>query len=248
MIDVARTGSFAILRLIGQSRTEAIDEIVGHIVTSWLIEGIFLPNSQYCRTLGIATVLRRPRSLGGPSLPTLRHAVGDAGVLVAGEAEADEPLAIELPRRLLQQRHPPPVVLDQVVVGGEDVGNALLMRLVERNVELSSVDHLRFNACAVLTLRASRLHVRQLRAGRSRSRQTADRPLDRRTQSATCGSSSLAALRRMTRNSCQATSHVMSTSRTVSGTRRCPPRILRLLMTVAMSVNSDRSVDVPADQ
>ena len=63
---------------------------------------------------------------GGPSqpgkrltLPPLRHAVGDAGVLVAGEAEADEPLAVELARRLLQQPHPSPVVLDQVVVAPE---------------------------------------------------------------------------------------------------------------------------------
>jgi hypothetical protein len=34
-------------------------------------------------------------------LPPLGHSVGDAGVFVAWEAEADEPLAVELPRRLL---------------------------------------------------------------------------------------------------------------------------------------------------
>ena len=56
----------------------------------------------------------------------LRHAVHDAGVLVAGEAEADQPLAVQLQRRFLQQRHPPAVVLDQVVVGGENIGDALL--------------------------------------------------------------------------------------------------------------------------
>src|SRR5436309_12704949 len=59
-------------------------------------------------------------------IPRLWCAVDDASVLVAGEAEADEPLAIELPRRVLQQRHSPPVVLDQVVVGREDVGDAIL--------------------------------------------------------------------------------------------------------------------------
>ncbi|KAF5425531.1 MAG: hypothetical protein C5S41_03810, partial [Candidatus Methanomarinus sp.] len=39
---------------------------------------------------------------------------------MAGEAEVNEPLPIEQPRRLLQQLNPPLVVLDQVVVGGED--------------------------------------------------------------------------------------------------------------------------------
>ena len=65
----------------------------------------------------------RYRSPSSSSQP-LGTAIDDTRVLVAGEAEADEPLAVELPRRLLQQRHPPPVVLDQVVVGGEDVGDA----------------------------------------------------------------------------------------------------------------------------
>ena len=54
--------------------------------------------------------------------------MGDAGVFMAGEAEADEPFSVKLPCCLLQQRHPPPVVLDQVVVGGEDVGNLSLHR------------------------------------------------------------------------------------------------------------------------
>ena len=43
-----------------------------------------------------------------------------------GEAQANEPLPIEQPRRFLQQADAPPVVLDQVVVGGEDGSDALL--------------------------------------------------------------------------------------------------------------------------
>src|SRR5207302_2027706 len=75
------------------------------------------------------------------SLPPFRHAAGYASVLVAGEAEADEPLAVELPRRLLQDGHPPPVVLDQVVVGGEDIGDALLlMQRGDGHFDLLQVD------------------------------------------------------------------------------------------------------------
>src|SRR5579862_494239 len=58
--------------------------------------------------------------------PSVRHAVCDAGVLVAGEAETDEPLAVELSCHLFQERHSPPVVLDQAIVIGKDVYNALL--------------------------------------------------------------------------------------------------------------------------
>ena len=47
-------------------------------------------------------------------------------MFVAGEAEVNEPLPIEQPRRLLQQLNPPSVVLDQVVVGGEDGGDDVL--------------------------------------------------------------------------------------------------------------------------
>src|SRR3569832_71288 len=66
-------------------------------------------------------------SLGsGNTFPTLRNAFGDGGMFMAGEAEEDEPLAVELPRRVFQQRHPPPVVFDQIVVGGKNVGDALL--------------------------------------------------------------------------------------------------------------------------
>src|SRR5205823_5357597 len=63
----------------------------------------------------------------GP-LPPLGHALRDARVLVAREPVVDKPLAVEQPRRIFEKRHPPPVVLDEVVVGGEDVGDAPLNR------------------------------------------------------------------------------------------------------------------------
>ena len=53
-----------------------------------------------------------------PERPSLGQTINDLGVLMAREAEVDEPLAVEHPRRFLQQRYPPPVVLDQVVVRG----------------------------------------------------------------------------------------------------------------------------------
>ena len=57
-------------------------------------------------------------------LPPLRNpaegGIDEAGVLVAGEAELDEPLAVEVLRHLLQNLDPPQVVLDQVVVGREN--------------------------------------------------------------------------------------------------------------------------------
>ena len=40
---------------------------------------------------------------------------------MAREAEVDEPFLVEQPRGLLQQLDPAPVVLDEVVVGGEDI-------------------------------------------------------------------------------------------------------------------------------
>src|SRR5205814_7669393 len=76
----------------------------------------------------------------GNSLPSFGHAIGDTGVLVAGKSKADEPLAIELPPCLLQQRHPPPVVLDQVVVGGENLANAALIPDVPRNADFTLLD------------------------------------------------------------------------------------------------------------
>ena len=40
-------------------------------------------------------------------------------MFVSGEAETDEPLLVKQSRRLLQQPHPPPVVLHQIVVGSQ---------------------------------------------------------------------------------------------------------------------------------
>ncbi len=53
-------------------------------------------------------------------------AVGDGDVFVTGEAEVDEPLFLEQPRRLLQQLDPTTVVLDQVVIRGKDFNGAIL--------------------------------------------------------------------------------------------------------------------------
>src|SRR5947209_19653682 len=87
-------------------------------------------------------------------VPPLGYAVGSAGVLVAGETEADEPLAIELSGRLLQQRQPPPVVIDEVVVGGEGVGDALLYNDQRRT------DGVRFDlACIQIVLSRPLRHV-----------------------------------------------------------------------------------------
>ena len=61
-------------------------------------------------------------------LPTFRDSVDDVGMFMAGEAEADEPLLVEQSSRLLQQGHPPPVVLYQVIVRGEHIGDFLLDR------------------------------------------------------------------------------------------------------------------------
>jgi len=47
-------------------------------------------------------------------------------VFVAGEAETDEPLSVKQTRRLLQQGNPTAVVLNQVVVGGEDGSDFVL--------------------------------------------------------------------------------------------------------------------------
>ena len=61
-----------------------------------------------------------------PILPPPRDAVFELGGFVAGEAEADEPLLVEVLRHLLQHLDPPVVDLDQVVVGGEDGGDFFL--------------------------------------------------------------------------------------------------------------------------
>ena len=49
------------------------------------------------------------------------------GVFVAGVAEVDEPFAVEVPGLGLEHLNPPLAVLDQLVVGGEDPGDALLL-------------------------------------------------------------------------------------------------------------------------
>lgn len=52
--------------------------------------------------------------------------VGHGTVFVAGEAEVDEPLAVEGLRHILQDADAAQVVLDQVVVGREDAGDLAL--------------------------------------------------------------------------------------------------------------------------
>ena len=49
-------------------------------------------------------------------------------LLVAGEPEVDEPLPVEHLRHLLQNLDAPGVVLNQVVIGGENVSDSLLCR------------------------------------------------------------------------------------------------------------------------
>src|ERR1035441_9497416 len=61
-------------------------------------------------------------------LKTRRNATDHPHALVAGESEADEPLFVKQSRRLLQQRHPPAVVFNQVVVGCESISNSVLNR------------------------------------------------------------------------------------------------------------------------
>ena len=63
-----------------------------------------------------------------PVLPSLGGTIAGLHVFMAGESEADEPLAVEQPRRFLQQRNPLPVVLDQVVVGRDNLANMCSVR------------------------------------------------------------------------------------------------------------------------
>lgn len=66
----------------------------------------------------------------GLHLPPLRNLpqrrLHQPAALMAGEAEVDEPLAVEPAGHLLQDLDAPLAVLDQVVVGGEDAGDAAL--------------------------------------------------------------------------------------------------------------------------
>ena len=62
-----------------------------------------------------------------PPLRNLPERRGDAGVVfVAGEAEVDEPLAVEGAGHRLQNPDAPLAVLDQLVVGRQDAGDAAL--------------------------------------------------------------------------------------------------------------------------
>ena len=58
--------------------------------------------------------------------PPLRHSILNLDVLMPGEPQPHEPLLVEQPRCLFQQLNPPPVVFNQVVVGGEDVPDSFL--------------------------------------------------------------------------------------------------------------------------
>ena len=69
----------------------------------------------------------------GQRLACLDHPIGEAicgpDVFVTGETEVDEPLAVEQPRRPLQQRDPPPIALNQIIIGGEDLDKEILLYL-----------------------------------------------------------------------------------------------------------------------
>ncbi len=63
------------------------------------------------------------RILPGPLASTNIHLEHHQhfGVFVTGEAETDEPLFVQMPCRRFQQLHPTTIVLDQIVVGCEDL-------------------------------------------------------------------------------------------------------------------------------
>src|ERR1700734_4490075 len=64
------------------------------------------------------------------NLPSPRHgsdfAIDHRQALAAGGAEMDEPFLENAPRHLLQDRDPPRVVFDEVVVGGYSAANQSL--------------------------------------------------------------------------------------------------------------------------
>ena len=89
-----------------------------------------------------------------PSRPSPRHAVLNASLFVPWKTTANEPLIVELPRRAFQQPNPPPVVLDQVVVGTENGRDATLYPDVRGNGRLDPIDTFRgsvTNFCASRT-------------------------------------------------------------------------------------------------
>jgi hypothetical protein len=59
-----------------------------------------------------ATAQKLAQLLNAALLPPLGEAIDDLDMFVAGESEADEPLAVKHSRRLLQQPNPPPVIID----------------------------------------------------------------------------------------------------------------------------------------
>jgi hypothetical protein len=74
----------------------------------------------------IEPTLKDKRVLECCALPPFRQAVDDPGVLAAWETEPDKPLPVKLPRCVFQQLHPPPIVLDQIVIGRKNISDPLL--------------------------------------------------------------------------------------------------------------------------
>ena len=58
--------------------------------------------------------------------PSLGHTFDELGVLVAGKAHADEPLAVEFLSHLFEQGDAALVCLDQIVVGRQNRGDLTL--------------------------------------------------------------------------------------------------------------------------
>ena len=95
---------------------------------------------------GYATWISGVANFGGKlaqrlNLPPLRHgpdgALDHRQALAAGGAEMDEPFLENAPRHLLQDRDPPRVVLDEVIVGGQIIGDFSLLGHL-RNVKFES--------------------------------------------------------------------------------------------------------------
>ena len=63
----------------------------------------------------------------GLFLPSFRHAIHNFGVLMAGEAQVYKPLFIQPLSRFFQQFDLLSVVLDEVVIGEENIGNPTLV-------------------------------------------------------------------------------------------------------------------------
>src|SRR5258705_13896157 len=66
--------------------------------------------------------------LNGHTFPALWELACKIVEFVSWKSEANKPLIEQPPRHLLQQRNPPPVHLDQVIIGSQDGGDALLDR------------------------------------------------------------------------------------------------------------------------